>query len=248
MLFAGVISKHGGKATVTPLLSTTKTGSVWIPPDITSLNMPDPVKIRQQVRDGTEAVMLACLISGDIATNFPDGIDVEDDSEDKDEDKKPPTTQPKDKTKRIESIKEAASHRQDVRLALEFQPHEPHARMMLSNVGILLHVLDEVALNNVGANLDIGHSFAALETPAESVALLARKGKLFYLHTNDNTGDGGDWDMISGSIHFWHWLVLLLVLDRVGVECWLGAVINTKDMGPVQAGKCAQKYPQTQQA
>lgn len=135
----------------------------------------------------------------------------------------------------IESIKEAASHRQDVRLALEFQPHEPHARMMLSNVGILLHVLDEVALNNVGANLDIGHSFAALETPAESVALLARKGRLFYLHTNDNTGDGGDWDMISGSIHFWHWLELLLVLDRVGYEGWMGADINPKHMRPEQA-------------
>jgi len=135
----------------------------------------------------------------------------------------------------IESIKAVASHRRDVRLALEFQPHEPHARIMLSNVGILLHVLDEVAMNNVGANLDIGHSFAALETPAESVALLARKGRLFYMHTNDNTGDGGDWDMISGSIHFWHWLELLLTLDRVGYEGWLGADINPKHMRPEQA-------------
>jgi xylose isomerase len=135
----------------------------------------------------------------------------------------------------IESIKVVAARRQDVRLALEFQPHEPHARIMLSNVGILLHVLDEVALDNVGANLDIGHSFAALETPAESVALLARKGRLFYLHTNDNTGDGGDWDMISGSVHFWHWLELLLTLDRVGYEGWLGADINPKHMRPEQA-------------
>ena len=135
----------------------------------------------------------------------------------------------------IDSIKAAASHRRDVRLALEFQPHEPHARIMLSNVGILLHVLDEVAMNNVGANLDIGHSFAALETPAESVVLLARKGRLFYLHTNDNTGDGGDWDMISGSVHFWHWLELLLTLDRVGYEGWLGADINPKHMRPDQA-------------
>ena len=135
----------------------------------------------------------------------------------------------------IESIKAAACHRQDVRLALEFQPHEPHARIMLSNVGILLYVLAEVAMNNVGANLDIGHSFAALETPAESVALLARKGRLFYLHTNDNTGDGGDWDMISGSIHFWHWLELLLTLDLVGYEGWLGADISPKHMRPEQA-------------
>jgi xylose isomerase len=135
----------------------------------------------------------------------------------------------------IESIKAAASYRRDVKLALEFQPHEPHARILLSNVGILLHVLDEVTMNNVGANLDIGHSFAALETPAESITLLARKERLFYLHTNDNTGDGGDWDMISGSVHFWHWLELLLTLDRVGYNGWLGADINPKHMSADQA-------------
>ena len=135
----------------------------------------------------------------------------------------------------IETVKSTVSHRNDVKLALEFQPHEPHAKIMLSNVGKVLHLCSELGLPNLGANLDIGHSLAAGESPAESAALLASKGRLFYIHTNDNTGEGGDWDMISGSVHFWHWLELLYTLDRVGYDGWLGGDIASKHMGPGEA-------------
>ena len=135
----------------------------------------------------------------------------------------------------IESLRQVVAHRADVRLALEYQPHEPHSRILLRNVGMMLHVCAEVDRPNLGANLDIGHSFAALEAPAESAALLAGKGRLFYVHTNDNTGDGGDWDMISGTVHFWHWLELLVTLDRVGFAGWLGGDIAPKHIGPVEA-------------
>lgn len=135
----------------------------------------------------------------------------------------------------IDSVKRAASHRADVRLALEFQPHEPHARIMLANVGKLLHVCHKVGLPNVGANFDVGHSFCARENPAESAALLAAEGRLFYVHTNDNTGEGGDWDMVSGSVHFWHWVELLSTLDAVGYTGWMGGDIMPKVFSPVQA-------------
>jgi xylose isomerase len=135
----------------------------------------------------------------------------------------------------IETAAEIVSYRDDVKLALEYQPHEPHAKILLGNVGKLLHVCAEVGAPNVGANLDIGHSFAALESPAESAALLASKGRLFYVHTNDNTGDGGDWDMLSGSVHLWHWLELLYTLDQVGYDGWLGGDIAPKHTGPVAA-------------
>lgn len=135
----------------------------------------------------------------------------------------------------IETVKEVVSHRNDVKLALEFQPHEPHAIIMLSNVGKVLYVCAQVGLPNLGANLDIGHSFAAGESPAESAALLASNGRLFYIHTNDNTGEGGDWDMISGTVHFWHWLEFLYTLDRVGYDGWLGGDVTSKHIGPVEA-------------
>ncbi|MBW1697014.1 MAG: sugar phosphate isomerase/epimerase [Deltaproteobacteria bacterium] len=135
----------------------------------------------------------------------------------------------------IDSVIQVVSYREDVKLALEYQPHEPHSKILLGDVGKMLHICAEVEKPNLGANLDIGHSFAALETPAESATLLASKDRLFYIHTNDNTGDGGDWDMISGSVHFWHWMELLLVLDKIGYEGWLGADIAPKTIGPVEA-------------
>ena len=135
----------------------------------------------------------------------------------------------------VESIKAVVSHRSDVKLAIESQPHEPHSRILLGNVGKMLHVCAEVDAPNFGANLDIGHSFAALESPAESASLLAGKGKLFYVHTNDNTGDGGDWDMVSGTVHFWHWIELLFTLQKIGYDGWLGGDIAPKHMGPVEA-------------
>lgn len=135
----------------------------------------------------------------------------------------------------IETVREAGSQRTDVRLCLEYQPREPYSHIMLGNVGIVLHVLGQVGLPNVGANLDVGHSFAAGEAPAESAALLASAGRLFYVHTNDNTADGGDWDMISGSVHFWHWLELLCTLRRVGYAGWLSADIDARRTSPQAA-------------
>lgn len=134
-----------------------------------------------------------------------------------------------------ESVKAVVSYRSDIKLSLEYQPHEPHARIMLNNVGKVLHVCAEVGAPNLGANLDVGHSFAAGESPAEAAVLLASKGRLFYIHTNDNTGDGGDWDMISGTVHFWHWLELLYTLHRVGYKGWFGGDIASKHTDPVAA-------------
>lgn len=128
----------------------------------------------------------------------------------------------------IDTVSRVCRHRADVKLALEYQPHEPHAHILLNSVGKMLHVCAEVGLANIGANLDVGHSFAALEAPAESAALLASKNRLFYLHASDNTGDGGDWDMISAAVHPWHWMELVLALDRIGYDGWIGADILAK--------------------
>jgi xylose isomerase len=133
----------------------------------------------------------------------------------------------------VDTVRTAATHRPDVKLLLEYQPHEPHAKILLSNVGKAIYACSEVGTDNVGVNLDIGHSFAAGESPAESAALLAGKGFLRYIHSNDNTGDGGDWDMISGSVHLWEWVELLDTLRRLGYSGWIGADIAPKHIGAV---------------
>jgi xylose isomerase len=132
----------------------------------------------------------------------------------------------------IETVQMVVNHRSDVRFLLEYQPHEPHARIMLSDVGKLLFVISEIDAPNLGANLDVGHSFAAGESPAESAALLARRDRLWYLHSNDNTGEGGDWDMLSGSVHLWHWIELIFFLKRINYQGWIGADIMPKFEDP----------------
>jgi hypothetical protein len=126
----------------------------------------------------------------------------------------------------LASIRQAAAYRPDVRLVLEYQPHDMRARPLLSNVGRMLHICAQVPLANLGANLDVGHSIAAGEAPAEAAALLASVDRLYYMHSNDNTGDGGDWDMISASVHLWEWLELLVVLERLQYSGWIGADIK----------------------
>lgn len=134
----------------------------------------------------------------------------------------------------IDSVSRAACYRTDVKLLLEYQPNDPHARILLGDVGKVLHVCAEVNAPNLGANLDVGHAFAAGESPAEAAALLAHKDLLHYLHASDNPSDGGDWDMISGAVHFWDWVELLFTLDQVGYQGWLGADIAPKFEDPVK--------------
>jgi len=135
----------------------------------------------------------------------------------------------------IAGLREVTAHRRDVTLMLEFQPHDPNARIMLNNVGKVLYLCAEVGVPNLGSNLDIGHSLAAGESPAESAVLLAGKGLLRYIHSNDNTGDGGDWDMISGTVHFWHWVELLYTLMQTNYAGWIGADLAPRHFGPGEA-------------
>ena len=133
----------------------------------------------------------------------------------------------------IEGVREAASHRPDVRLSLEYQPSDPVVRILLRDAGRALYCCLATGLPNVGVTLDIGHSFAAGETPAEAVALLAREGRLFYIHTDDNTRDA-DWDLLSGTVNFWHFLETLYYLDRVNYHGWVGADIFARRVDPLE--------------
>ena len=116
MLFAGALKRvPGTECSVVPLLSTTPSGTTWTPKSPFELHSPDPEAINRGIVDGREPLMLACRISGKLKTNFPEGIVVQDDSaegeEDKEkgdgekkDDKKPPET----KDKRLQPVKEAA--------------------------------------------------------------------------------------------------------------------------------------------
>jgi xylose isomerase len=119
----------------------------------------------------------------------------------------------------VQSIQEVASHRPDVRIAIEYKKQEPRANCYIRNAGTLLALLHEVNMANVGGCIDLGHSLAAGENPGEAAVLLHRAGKLFQVHINDNYRDW-DHDLIVGSVTFWETLEFFYWLRRCGWEGW----------------------------
>ena len=119
----------------------------------------------------------------------------------------------------VEGIGEAASHRSDVRLAVEYKKQEIRTNLYVRNAGTLLGLLEEIGLDNVGGVVDYGHSLAAGENPAEAAVLLHRKGRLYQVHVNDNYRDW-DHDMIPGTVSFWETLEFFYWLRRLGYAGW----------------------------
>jgi len=119
----------------------------------------------------------------------------------------------------VDGIREVALHRPDVKVSIEYKRMEPRTNIYVRNAGVLLHLLHEIDLPSVGATIDLGHSLVAGENPAEAAALIARAGKLFQVHVNDNYRDW-DHDLIVGSACFWETLEFFYWVERAGYQGW----------------------------
>lgn len=120
----------------------------------------------------------------------------------------------------MEGLQACADHRQDVRISLEYKCREPRTHCSLARAADTLLVALGTGRRTVGVTIDTGHAFMAGENLAESAALLARHGRLFHLHANDNYR-GWDDDMIAGSLHLGEYVELLAWLRRLGYHGWL---------------------------
>ena len=119
----------------------------------------------------------------------------------------------------IDGVGEVASHCPDARIAIEYKPKEPRANCFVRNAGMLLYLLKTIDLPNVGATVDFGHSLVAGENPAEAAVLLAREGKLFQVHLNDNYRDW-DHDLIVGSVNLIETIEFLYWIVKSGYDGW----------------------------
>jgi xylose isomerase len=137
-------------------------------------------------------------------------------------------------------LAEGLRHRTDVRLSLEYKLNESRNFVVLSDVGKTLYLcerLDRLAGSGAarcGVTVDAGHALIAKETPAESLALAALAGRLFYVHFNDN-GREWDWDMLPGSVNLWDTLEMLFYLDRLDWDGWLSYDVLTRNGDQVEA-------------
>ena len=132
-----------------------------------------------------------------------------------------------------EGIAEAAQHRPDVKLSLEYKLNESRNFAILGDMGRALYLCERLGLPNVGITLDVGHALVARETPAEMACLAARSGRLFYVHFNDN-GREWDWDMLPGSVNCWDLIETLFYLDRLEWSGWLCYDVLTRNGDPVE--------------
>ena len=128
-----------------------------------------------------------------------------------------------------ETFSRACAHDPEVRLCIEFKWNDPRARCLYATAGETLAFCQSVGMENLGVTLDIGHALLGHERPAQSVAMLARANRLFYVHLNDNDRNW-DWDMIPGAYHLWEFVEFFHYLRQVGyVDDWYGYDVFPKE-------------------
>ncbi|MBC8585180.1 sugar phosphate isomerase/epimerase family protein [Youxingia wuxianensis] len=102
----------------------------------------------------------------------------------------------------IKAYQEVADYANEkgIKVSIEYKPFEPRAFSMIDGIGLTLLALQEINRPNVGVTLDFCHMLMKNESPAYSLALAARNGKLFGLHMNDGyrVMDSG---LIFGSVN-----------------------------------------------
>ena len=113
----------------------------------------------------------------------------------------------------IQAFDELAQHRSNVRLSIEYKPYEERAHALISHTGTVLHVLDRVGKENVGATLDFCHMLMAGDQPGFGASLLLSEQKLWGIHLNDGYNRVDDGLMVA-SVHPWETAELLYYLLR----------------------------------
>jgi xylose isomerase len=133
----------------------------------------------------------------------------------------------------VECLAEAAEYRPEVRLSVEYKQSEPRVRVIVPSAGVVLHLCEQIGLENIGLTVDIGHALCVGETPAQALSLTANANRLFLVHINDNYRNW-DWDLMPGTVNYWDWLETLLVLDEVGYDSWLVSDVFPARTDPIK--------------
>jgi xylose isomerase len=133
-----------------------------------------------------------------------------------------------------ETFGAACAHNREIRICIEYKKNDPIARCLLGTAGETAAFCLLAGAPNLGATLDIGHALYAEERPAQSAALLAKAGRLFYVHLNDNDGRW-DWDMLPGAFHIWEFVELFYTLRKLGYDNdWYAFDVYPKEIDTVQ--------------
>jgi xylose isomerase len=119
----------------------------------------------------------------------------------------------------VDGIGEAAAHRQDVKVGLEYKAKEPRVRCFIDSAAKAILLCEKIGLPHVGVAVDLGHSLNAHENPGQAIALCAHYNRLVAVHVNDNWGDW-DSDLLVGQVNFWLSLEFFYWVNKVGYDSY----------------------------
>jgi xylose isomerase len=133
-----------------------------------------------------------------------------------------------------ETFAAICAHNRAVRLSIEYKWNDPRVRCLLASAGETLAFCQAVGAENLGVTMDVGHALLAGERPAQSVAMLARAGKLFYVHLNDNDRNW-DWDMLPGAFNTLDFVEFFYYLRQAGyTDDWYAYDVMSKEFDTVE--------------
>jgi len=134
----------------------------------------------------------------------------------------------------IECFSEAAAHRSDIKLSIEYKAFESRNHIIFPSMGKTLHFCDRVGAPNLGVTMDVGHALIAGENAAAEMVMAHEANRLFYVHFNDNDR-GADWDMLPASVHVWQTLETLFYMREIGYDGWIAYDVFTRTEDNVAA-------------
>jgi len=132
------------------------------------------------------------------------------------------------RSRMVDVLAEACAYRSDITLHLEHKPADPRTRGLLETATRVIRLCREIGSPAVGITFNIGHAFCGGGTPADAFSQVLVERLPYYLHAGDGT-ENWDWDLMSGSRHYWQWVEFLYYLKQDGYQGWL-----TSDAFPVR--------------
>lgn len=134
----------------------------------------------------------------------------------------------------VATFKEAARHRNDIRLFLEYKGSEARVHCFLDSAARGICMIHEIDEPNLGMTIDVGHALFVGETPAESLCLAKASGVSYYIHINDNDRKW-DWDLIPATRNLWDYLEMFFYLKKFNYEGWVTSDMSPMRLDPVRA-------------
>ena len=85
----------------------------------------------------------------------------------------------------LDALREICAAAGDLKVALEFRPYQPRGWATVGSMSKTLEIIGELNLPNLGAQLEVSHTFMSGENAAQAAWEAARRGLLYHVHLND---------------------------------------------------------------